>query len=378
MLLFALLSLGAFVTSFRVGMADPIWPTRPWQLALIDWQEQSRGFLIEHTHRLFGFLVGTMTAILSLGLWATERKAGLRWTGLAALVALLGAYGQLHGSLIQQQKLFRESQSQVLAAGLDAVVPQPNWFAVAAPTGAAFVAVAAVLMAAIRFGSAGRHVRVLGAAMLIGVMVQGLLGGLRVYLDALFGTQLAAIHGVFAQLVVATAVVIFVCLRPRQQVPADDRMHHEAAAAKWALATAILVFAQIVAGAILRHTTSPLGPRLHLLIAFAVFAGVIITGRLMADAPPHLRRLKVLQHALVGLQILIGIEAWLHKFASGIVAAEFQPVTVGDAVIRTAHSVIGYGLFAASVALAVHLCRPMNANGGPRRFDVPAELETVA
>src|SRR5262249_19254806 len=48
---FALLfALGGFVTSFRVGMADPVWPTEPWYLVVNQkvWvQEPSKGFLIE-------------------------------------------------------------------------------------------------------------------------------------------------------------------------------------------------------------------------------------------------------------------------------------------------------------------------------------------
>ena len=43
---------------------------------------------------------------------------------------------------------------------------------------------------------------------LIAVIVQGLLGGFRVRLHALFGTNLAVIHGCFAQLVFA----LLVCL----------------------------------------------------------------------------------------------------------------------------------------------------------------------
>src|SRR3954468_15791820 len=68
-LLFALLALGAVVTSFRVGMADPVWPTRPWHLLLISWDEPQPGFLIEHTHRLAGFVVGGAVSILTLLLW---------------------------------------------------------------------------------------------------------------------------------------------------------------------------------------------------------------------------------------------------------------------------------------------------------------------
>src|SRR5262245_3429459 len=102
-LIFALLALGAVVTSFRVGMADPIWPTRPWHLAVIDWTEQSRGYLIEHTHRLVGFIVGAAVTILALGLWLTERRPALKWGGATAIVVLLAAYGQMHGTLIKQQ-----------------------------------------------------------------------------------------------------------------------------------------------------------------------------------------------------------------------------------------------------------------------------------
>ncbi|HEV2947246.1 MAG TPA: hypothetical protein VGX70_07710, partial [Gemmataceae bacterium] len=55
---FILLLLGAVVTTFRVGMADPIWPTYPWHLLLVSWDEPRPGFLIEHSHRLAGYVVG--------------------------------------------------------------------------------------------------------------------------------------------------------------------------------------------------------------------------------------------------------------------------------------------------------------------------------
>ena len=39
-------------------MADPVWPTYPWHLLLISWDEPSPGFIIEHTHRLVGYVAG--------------------------------------------------------------------------------------------------------------------------------------------------------------------------------------------------------------------------------------------------------------------------------------------------------------------------------
>src|SRR5579875_4106442 len=65
----AVLGLGAVVTTFQVGMADPVWPTVPWHLALIDWSEPKPGFVIEHSHRLAGYIVGCCTIVLALGLW---------------------------------------------------------------------------------------------------------------------------------------------------------------------------------------------------------------------------------------------------------------------------------------------------------------------
>src|ERR1700741_1426229 len=55
---FVLLALGAIVTTFQAGMADPIWPTYPWHLLLVPWQNADARFLIEHGHRLAGYIVG--------------------------------------------------------------------------------------------------------------------------------------------------------------------------------------------------------------------------------------------------------------------------------------------------------------------------------
>src|SRR5260370_12037930 len=66
---FVLLLLGAVVTTFRVGMADPIWPTYPWHLLLVSWEEPRPGFLVEHSHRLAGYIVGCCVIVLAVGLW---------------------------------------------------------------------------------------------------------------------------------------------------------------------------------------------------------------------------------------------------------------------------------------------------------------------
>src|SRR5437588_9517273 len=85
----AALLTGAVVTTFRVGMADPVWPTYPWHLLLISWSEPSAGFLVEHSHRAAGYLVGCCVIILACGLWRSETRRWVRWLGMAALAGVV-------------------------------------------------------------------------------------------------------------------------------------------------------------------------------------------------------------------------------------------------------------------------------------------------
>src|SRR5262249_52904668 len=85
---FCLLALGGILTTFRVGMAAPVWPTSPWPLLLISWDEPSAGFLIEHTHRLAGYIVGCCIIVLTAGLWLGERRRWMSWLGTLALAAV--------------------------------------------------------------------------------------------------------------------------------------------------------------------------------------------------------------------------------------------------------------------------------------------------
>src|SRR5947209_14144525 len=85
-----LLFLGAEVTTKQVGMVDKEWPTAPWLLWVKSWKENGGlAFLIEHSHRLAGYTVGTCTIVLVAGLWLTERRRWLCWLGTAALLGVI-------------------------------------------------------------------------------------------------------------------------------------------------------------------------------------------------------------------------------------------------------------------------------------------------
>jgi heme a synthase len=93
---FLLIFTGGTVTSHEAGLAVPDWPTTyghnmftvPWDLWLF-----KGGAFLEHSHRLKGSFVGTLTIIAAIWLWAASkdapRRRWLRWLGLAALALVI-------------------------------------------------------------------------------------------------------------------------------------------------------------------------------------------------------------------------------------------------------------------------------------------------
>jgi cytochrome c oxidase assembly protein subunit 15 len=269
-----LLALGGVVTTFKVGMADAIWPTTPWHLALLDYTVPNPGLVIEHTHRLAGYVVGMCVIVLAIGLGMQRVVPSLRWLGIVALLC---------------------------------------------------------------------------------VIAQGLLGGFRVVLNEIAGTDLAALHGVFAQVVFSLLVAIAVLASRKAQaalLEADDQRR-----LRVPLRVLVgLLLLQLVWGAILRHADRTFAARLHLLTAFAVVGGavwVVLRIREIEAARKHLRgAVRVLEILLV-VQLLLGVEAWFGKFAYGLYPELQAPLTVGQAIVRTAHQLTGACLLASAVALAV-------------------------
>lgn len=344
----ALLALGQFVTSFGAGMADPVWPTEPWYVfSTASDAEKARfkedfAFFIEHTHRIVAWTVGGLVIVLAAGVLWTDPRAGRRFLALAGLVALVAGFGELHRGLRAQVKA---------APAAELTIPMQTL----APLLGGLLVLLGTTAAGLTSGARGAGLRYVGALALVAVMIQGLLGGFRVKLNELAGTDLAAYHGVFAQVVFALLVSVAALTgKPRGSGRRD------CAYLPYAGLVAALMFVQIVLGAWVRHFPAALPQRLHFLTAFLATAAtvwLVLAVRRDPDARDRAGWIaKALGHLLI-LQLILGVEAWMARFGQ-YTLPELVKVTPQSGAIRSLHALVGSGVWAASVALAVRLRKP--------------------
>lgn len=373
-----LVALGGQTTSTRSGMADPVWPTAPWYLIVNSheiFKEPRPGFILEHTHRLAGWITGGLAAILAFVVWFNEPSRICRLFAWGSLIALLAAYGDFHRAMMKVKETPGEFGTPQAVPGI--------------LTACAALLCLGVSVGAIRGRTQGGWPRALATMGLIAVMIQGLLGGFRVSLNYWFGTNLSTIHGVFAQVVFCTYVATeFLASPVKTGLTDDDRQRY----GRLALTALALTFLQLIFGALTRHYATGFAQRLHLLTAFAVTAQVIWLGAaiLMRPTAREILGRKVYRlFSLVGLQVALGVEAYLGKFASlgesANLPPSLRPITDGMAITRTNHVLIGLALLASLLVLCLRIYRRPTPNelvqqAEPQRVarSAPSEFEPAA
>ena len=95
---FLLIGLGGLVTSHEAGMSVPDWPTTyGYNMFLFPVDKWIGGIFYEHSHRLLASVVGFLTTILAVWLWAKDSRKWLHWLCTTAflLVILQGILGGL-------------------------------------------------------------------------------------------------------------------------------------------------------------------------------------------------------------------------------------------------------------------------------------------
>ena len=224
-----------------------------------------------------------------------------------------------------------------------------------------------------------RWVRRLGFIALAAVIVQGLLGGITVLL--LLPAPVSIGHAGLAQLFFCMTVALALFTSrgwlERAAIPDDGRLR------RLALATTVLVYAQIIIGATMRHTGAGMAipdfPLAYgrvippfwsaaIAIHFAHRAGALVVTAFVLLTVVHVWRThrynaQLAVPALLML-LLVGMQVTLGAF---VVLTGLQPV------VNTAHVVNGALVLAASLVLTLRSFRPAleRATASERRAAVP-------
>lgn len=359
-----LLLLGGAVTSTSSGMAVRGWPDSYganmflYPIALMG---HPRVFL-EHSHRLFGALVGLTT--ITMALWTVLQQSSAQVRRAVALIALVTGVAVL-GLLARKVLLYHT-----------------EWGFSAALIGIA--ACAGAVMHLDRPGTVLVKVWALGALAM--VIVQGYLGGQRVnQISPYFG----ALHGVVAQIFLAMMVALAAYLSPlyRTMTPAAQDGDRRRKLFSTALLHSTIV--QLIFGALYRHVGQEKGS-MHSLWAHIGFSLVVVIAALMAGfalrsrkgqdmVDSFLRRLGTLILVVVSVQFVLGWATFLFVMRSGPrgpapqsheLAAAPQPDAI-SALIATLHQGNG-ALLLTLAALAVVFTRQVlraAAPAAPARAD---------
>lgn len=195
----------------------------------------------------------------------------------------------------------------------------------------------------------------LAGAALAAVILQGVLGGLRVRLNAALGRELAVIHGAAAHLYFGLLAALYTVTSQRWKdaaIAVHDQANRMRAVA---LALAIGVYLQILLGAVMRHFGNVGGVFVvHILVAAALTLLVLWFAIAVLSDPPLRRALFrpiVATSILVVLQVFLGLGAAL---ATRLAQPGFgsAPSDV-EAAIMTIHLVVGSLLFAVAIVIAL-------------------------
>lgn len=220
-------------------------------------------------------------------------------------------------------------------------------------------------------------VRKMSLVVLAGVLVQGILGGLRVVLDQ---RTLALIHGCTGPLFFALCMAMVVVSSPwwqqAEQGPPREATPAEKKLFRLGLLTTALVYCQLVAGAALRHSPFLLSPGaplifhaavyFHLLLALAIAVHAVLLVVRSRGAFTG-SRLSVALLGLVCVQILLGASTWVVKYGLprwavnllGELNRTNRAEDLGQALIVTTHVAVGSLILVTALALTLRCARKL-------------------
>lgn len=197
----------------------PDWPTTfGYNMFLFPFSKWVEGIFFEHSHRLIASTVGMLTLILAVWTWMRETRGFRRWSGVALMTLVIAVLG---------------IRAPALHVGL----------------GISALGIAGFgLIQAIRNPGA---IRWLGVTALGAVLLQGVLGGLRV---TMLKDEIGIFHACLAHAFLGLLVVIALAtsrrwrsMRPLGRGSAIDDI------VRLAVISAVAIYVQLALGATMRH-----------------------------------------------------------------------------------------------------------------------------
>jgi cytochrome c oxidase assembly protein subunit 15 len=194
-----------------------------------------------------------------------------------------------------------------------------------------------------------RWVQFAGLAAVVAVVIQGVLGGLRV---VLLEHGLAIVHGCFAHAFLALIVALAVWTGRRWRDDAADTLGDTRGARGLALFTTAAVYVQVVLGALVTHTGAYLISHIAVALLVVLSASLLAT-RVLRAPGVELRRPAIVLLALLALQVGLGVGAFAWRFTA---LNEVMAPGLGLA-FQTIHRLTGATILAASVVLMLRVLR---------------------
>ena len=343
---FILICMGGLVTSTDSGLAVPDWPTTfGYNMFLYPLSKTVSGFLFS--------VDPTLQTDLDEGNLSENLRSALENNEISisenAVISTEEEGGRWRLTDIENERTYTLIKSDArLNVYVHGVLYEHTHRLIGSIVGVLTI----LLLVAIWAKDDRRWLLLLGAIALLAVIVQGVMGGLRV---THLSRALAIVHACFAQVFFGlTASLVLFTSRGWLQI--WQRIEDAGASRLRRLSgiTLVLIYVQFIFGAILRHTGTRLDA--HLLFAALVTIHVfLLSGRVLRDYLGYLRLVRpvLVLSGLLAVQLVLGGSAYVAEFTSvGEVVSSSMSV-----IITTAHVAIGALMLVMSVIVTVIVYR---------------------
>lgn len=217
-------------------------------------------------------------------------------------------------------------------------------------------AVTLILTGLVWFQERRGWVQAVTIAVLLGVIAQGLLGGVRVLEDE---RLLAMLHGAVAAILLGGMGTLVMAtgknwLGDQPRLPAG----HGNSLLTFSVVTVIVLYAQYILGGLLRHLFLPFAWLVHPWFAIVVLlCGMALLVLTWRSGNAYLTRWAMLLLVMLAAQTALGILTWRYHYGFpqwGIVGLRENTMNV---IYRSVHKVFGSLTFMASVLMVVRVLR---------------------